>query len=378
MWALRGLRNGVLTTRWPARPDDYAAGTRGPGHRAGRGPQPARHGDAGLGRLCPAGAISQDGRARCGSIRAAASSAAGAWPPGRTCSAGSGGPASAALSRGGAGRRRAATRHPKTLAALRRELQARTAALRRSVHLRHVDAGSDGTEEWEILALLNPVYDIHRLGMFFTASPRHADVLLVTGAGARGMAEPLRQTYEAMPDPKVVIAVGTDAVSGGLAGPSYATAGGIGGVVPVDVWLPGSPPSPFSILYALLLALGRLPGSRCPAGTLPGRTVTSDDGVLGGAPGRPGAARRWRRPPTWPAGVRRPRLRAACPTCRRGRVGVPGRGRGGGAGRRRRDAVRAGRAARARAPPGLAADRLSGLFLLIAFGAARARFAGPR
>ena len=127
------------------------------------------------------------------------------------------------------------------------------------MHLRHVDAGSDGTEEWEILALLNPVYDVHRLGIFFTASPRHADVLLVTGAGARGMAEPLRQTYDAMPDPKVVIAVGTDAVSGGLVSPSYATTGGIGGIVPVDVWLPGSPPSPFSILHALLLALGRLP-----------------------------------------------------------------------------------------------------------------------
>ena len=145
------------------------------------------------------------------------------------------------------------------LAGTREDLRARTRALRRSVHLRHVDAGSDGSEEWEILALLNPVYDIHRLGIFFTASPRHADVLLVTGAGARGMTEPLRQTYEAMPHPKVVIAVGTDAVSGGLASPSYATTGGVGGTVPVDVWLPGSPPSPFSILQALLLALGRLP-----------------------------------------------------------------------------------------------------------------------
>jgi Ni,Fe-hydrogenase III small subunit len=137
--------------------------------------------------------------------------------------------------------------------------------LRRSVHLRHVDAGSDGTEEWEILALLNPVYDIHRLGMFLTASPRHADVLLVTGAGVSGMREPLRQTYDAMPHPKVVIAVGTDAVSGGLAAqPSAAdgeVGGGVGGIVPVDVWLPGAPPSPFSILYALLLALGRLPAA---------------------------------------------------------------------------------------------------------------------
>ena len=145
------------------------------------------------------------------------------------------------------------------LAAVRAALAARTAALRRSVHLRHVDAGSDGAEEQEIAALLNPVYDIHRLGIFFTASPRHADVLLVTGAGAHGMAEPLRRTYAGMPDPKIVIAVGTDAVSGGLAAGGYATAGGVADLVPVDVWVPGSPPSPFSILHALLVALGRLP-----------------------------------------------------------------------------------------------------------------------
>ncbi|MGH3399001.1 MAG: NADH-quinone oxidoreductase subunit B family protein, partial [Streptosporangiaceae bacterium] len=150
------------------------------------------------------------------------------------------------------------------LAAVRDDLRARTRALRRSVHLRHVDAGSDGTEEWEILALLNPVYDVHRLGIFLTASPRHADVLLVTGAGAHGMIGPLRQAYDAMPHPKVVIAVGTDAVSGGLVSPASATAGevgggGVGDIVPVDVWLPGSPPAPFAILHAILLALGRLP-----------------------------------------------------------------------------------------------------------------------
>jgi len=151
---------------------------------------------------------------------------------------------------------------PENMAEIRDGLRARTAALRRSVHLRHVDAGSDGTEEWEILALLNPVYDVHRLGIFLTASPRHADVLLVTGTGARGMTEPLRRAYDAMPHPKIVIAVGTDAVSGGLASPSYATTGGVAATVPVDLWLPGSPPSPFSILHALLLAVGRLPGAQ--------------------------------------------------------------------------------------------------------------------
>ena len=91
------------------------------------------------------------------------------------------------------------------------------------MHVRHVDAGSDGSEEWEIQALLGPVYDLHRLGVFITASPRHADVLLVTGAGARGMSGPLRTTYDGMPDPKVVIAAGTDAVSGGLLAGSEAS-----------------------------------------------------------------------------------------------------------------------------------------------------------
>jgi Ni,Fe-hydrogenase III small subunit len=172
----------------------------------------------------------------------------------------SAGPDQAALTRGGLVV--PAEETEESLATVTAGLRARTQALRRSVHLRHVDAGSDGSEEWEILALLNPVYDVHRLGLFFTASPRHADVLLVTGAGGHGMAGALRTTYEAMPDPKVVIAVGTDAVSGGIVSPSYATSGGVGAVVPVDVWLPGSPPSPFAILSALLLALDRLPADR--------------------------------------------------------------------------------------------------------------------
>jgi Ni,Fe-hydrogenase III small subunit/ferredoxin len=207
--------------------------------------------------LCPTGAISSgpSGRVRldqgrcilCGRCVAARPDVFG-W------SAGQG---SAALTRAGLVAPPAET--PRALAEARASLAARTRALRRSVHLRHVDTGSDGSEEWEILALLNPVYDIHRLGMFFTASPRHADILLATGPGAHGMTGPLLETYEAMPHPKVVIAVGTDAVGGGILSPSYAVSGGIGAIVPVDVWLPGSPPPPFAILSALLLALGRLP-----------------------------------------------------------------------------------------------------------------------
>jgi Ni,Fe-hydrogenase III small subunit/ferredoxin len=260
MWVLRGLRNGILTTRWPARPDQYAAATRGPATPlAGSASAPDRSPASDVAGLCPVGAISADqaGRVRvdqgscimCGRCVQLRPDVFG-W---------SAGPGSAALTR--AGLVVPEDESPEALAAVTDALRARTRALSRSVHLRHVDAGSDGSEEWEIMALLNPVYDIHRLGMFFTASPRHADVLLVTGAGANGMADPLRETYEAMPHPKVVIAVGTDAVSGGIVSPSYATSGGIGDILPVDVWLPGSPPSPFAILSALLLALGRLPAS---------------------------------------------------------------------------------------------------------------------
>jgi Ni,Fe-hydrogenase III small subunit len=147
----------------------------------------------------------------------------------------------------------------KALEAVRAELGRRVRRLRRSVHLRHVDAGSDGSDEWEVAALLNPVYDVHRLGIFFTASPRHADILLVTGIGTAGMVEPLRRTPEGMPRPTVVIAAGTDAVSGGLIGGGYTGGTGLGELIPVDVWIPGSPASPFSLLHAILLALGRVP-----------------------------------------------------------------------------------------------------------------------
>jgi Ni,Fe-hydrogenase III small subunit/ferredoxin len=248
IWVLRGLREGVVTTRWPARPDPYADNWRGPvrvvGHAGSVDPA-----------LCPTGAISARGvdRGRC----ILCGRCVAARPDLFTWSRGATGPAAAALTREAL----VVPEVPETDAAIeaaRARLRERTTALRRSVHIRHVDAGSDGSEEWEIQALLGPVYDIHRLGVFFTASPRHADVLLVTGAGARGMSGPLRATYDGMPDPKVVIAVGTDAVSGGLLSQSEAVTAGIAATVPVDVWLPGSPPSPFGILGALLMAVGQI------------------------------------------------------------------------------------------------------------------------
>jgi Ni,Fe-hydrogenase III small subunit/ferredoxin len=263
MWVLRGLRNGVLTTRWPARPDEYVTATRGPAAPI-TWTAPARSGHD-LAALCPTGSIAvaasgavqvDQGRCiLCGRCVATRPDVFG-W---------SAGPGHPTLSRDALVV--PGEENPAALAAVTSGLRARTRALRRSVHLRHVDTGSDGTEEWEIMALLNPVYDIHRLGIFLTASPRHADILLVTGPGGHGMAGPLRETYQAMPHPKVVIAVGTDAVGGGIISPSSAARGGVGDLVPVDVWLPGSPPSPFAILSALLLALDRVPAA--PAAPIP-------------------------------------------------------------------------------------------------------------
>jgi len=127
---------------------------------------------------------------------------------------------------------------------------------RRSLHIRHVDAGSDGAVEQEIAALLNPYYDMQRLGLFFTASPRHADVLLVTGPVTEPMEGPLRRTYEAMPAPRVVVAAGTDACSGSF-WTEPEVRGGVDRVLPVDVYIPGDPPTPIALLHGLLLASGR-------------------------------------------------------------------------------------------------------------------------
>jgi Ni,Fe-hydrogenase III small subunit/ferredoxin-like protein FixX len=130
---------------------------------------------------------------------------------------------------------------------------------RRSLHIRHVDAGSCNGCESELQALNNPFYNLHRFGIFFTASPRFADLLLVTGPVTYAMRAPLRQAYEAMPEPRWVMAIGTCAVSGGVAGGGYACGNGLDGVLPVDVYLPGCPPNPAAIIEALLMFLGRVP-----------------------------------------------------------------------------------------------------------------------
>jgi Ni,Fe-hydrogenase III small subunit len=127
--------------------------------------------------------------------------------------------------------------------------------LGRALCIRAVDAGSCNGCELEIHALNNPLYNIEGLGIRFVASPRHADLLLVTGPVAKNMEVALRRTYEATPDPKLVVAVGDCGCTGGIFGESYASCGRVSNVIPVDVAVPGCPPSPRQILTGILTAI---------------------------------------------------------------------------------------------------------------------------
>jgi Ni,Fe-hydrogenase III small subunit/ferredoxin len=249
-WLLRGLHRGRVTTGYPRSDEEPFLGFRG--HvdvvdEAG--------GEPSLEALCPTGAIAvgADGRVRldrgrcilCGACVEAAPARFAFHPTYETAAR-----VREALVVGGVDH---ADPGP-----ARAALGERVRALRRSVHVRHVDAGSDGAEEWEIQALWNPWYDVQRLGVFLTAAPRHADVLLVTGGVTEPMRAPLERTWQVMPEPKALVAVGTDACSGGLAAATGKVAGGVDRVLPVDVYVPGSPPSPIAILHGILLAVGLL------------------------------------------------------------------------------------------------------------------------
>ena len=131
--------------------------------------------------------------------------------------------------------------------------------LRKSLHIRHIDAGSCNGCESELSALDNPFYNLHRLGLFFTPSPRFADLLLVTGPVTAAMREPLLTTFAAMPEPRLVLAAGTCAVSGAPVDGGYSGGHGLSGLVPVDIWLPGCPPNPAALIHALLVLLERMP-----------------------------------------------------------------------------------------------------------------------
>ncbi|HLB86977.1 MAG TPA: NADH-quinone oxidoreductase subunit B family protein [Terriglobales bacterium] len=141
-----------------------------------------------------------------------------------------------------------------------KEIDAKTKKLLgRSLAIREVDAGSCNGCEIEITGLTSPVYDSERFGIHFVASPRHADMLLVTGPVTRNMEVPLRKTYEATPNPKLVVAVGDCAQTCGVFKGSYAIAGSVDKVVPVDVFVPGCPPEPADMLRGILAALDRMP-----------------------------------------------------------------------------------------------------------------------
>jgi Ni,Fe-hydrogenase III small subunit len=258
---LQSLRTGVVTIRYPAQPAQPPARFRGAPQVRPGSPfdvlPPAS--------VCPSGAITEDpGKSRyaidlaqclfCG--RCAEGSPEAAIEMGRTVEL-------------------AARSRERLVIQIERDVDGRAAelpapppgeqvaerirrTLGRSLQLRHLDSGSCNACDWELTALLNPVYDVRRLGIDFVASPRHADGVIVTGSVTRNLETAVRRTYEAVPEPRVVIAVGACAASGGIVPRSYASAGGVGEVLPVDVFIPGCPPRPEAIIFGILLAVGRL------------------------------------------------------------------------------------------------------------------------
>jgi len=152
-----------------------------------------------------------------------------------------------------------ADRHASESEAVKDQLREKVRrVLGRSLQIREVDAGSCNGCEVEITGLNSPIYDAERLGIRFVASPRHADLLLVTGPVTGNMEIPLKKAYNATPEPRLVVAVGACGCSGGIFGCNYASLGGVDQVIPVDVYIPGCPPSPLALMHGILLAVGRM------------------------------------------------------------------------------------------------------------------------
>jgi Ni,Fe-hydrogenase III small subunit len=241
-WIGRAVARGILTTRYPREEasEDEVPPT-------GRPPLPIR----GSGTLaagvasCPVGAISETTIDQGKCIRCARCLPKGFALTGAVESS---------------ARTREGLRADPVLGA---DAAAPLAGLGRSLHVYMIDVGSCNACNLEVLALANPFYDSQRLGIFFTNSPRHADVLLVVGVPTAEMTEPLRRAYEALPAPKAVVAVGACPISGGVFAGTPGLAGTLEDLVPVDVFVPGCPPTPVSILDGLLRLASR---RRRPAG----------------------------------------------------------------------------------------------------------------
>ncbi|HTT14226.1 MAG TPA: NADH:ubiquinone oxidoreductase [Thermoplasmata archaeon] len=239
-WLEASVRRGILTTRYPA-----SAATADEVPATGRGPRarPGASGGAALADACPVGAIGPEtlDQGRC--IRCAR-----CLPRGFDFS----GPVEASTTD------RAALLEPRAAPPLRTaDSEAPLRPFSRSLHVFLVDVGSCNACNLEVLALANPYYDSQRLGIFFTNSPRHADVLLVVGVPTPEMAEPLRRAFEALPGPKAVVAVGACPISGGVFRGNPDLTPSLADLVPVDVFVPGCPPTPLGVLDGILRAAGR-------------------------------------------------------------------------------------------------------------------------
>ncbi|MDN5870482.1 MAG: hypothetical protein L0H73_07170 [Nitrococcus sp.] len=228
-WVARSLLKGIRTTRWPAQPETT------PGVTPGR-PEPAWREDAErVASICPTAALKADalgvavefaGCVHCQRCRTGTEALP--WRADFEWAAGTD-TAQAAL----------------------------PARFRHALHVRYLDAGACGGCMGEARLIDAPPYNLHRFGIFITATPRDADVLLIAGPVTEAMRVPLLRTYEAMPEPKRVVAMGVCAINGGVFGESFASAGGASALVPVDVVIPGCPPPPLAIVHGLLLAVGR-------------------------------------------------------------------------------------------------------------------------
>jgi Ni,Fe-hydrogenase III small subunit len=240
-WVLKGLRTGIRTTGYPQRPETAAGVSPG---RPARTPLQSAAAAERLVDRCPTDAISGQGAAiainhgrciHCFRCHRIGDDGAVSWESTYEWAA-----------------------YTNDNAAALGKLHQ---IFGRSLHIRFVDAGACGACMSEARQLNNPYYNMHRLGFFMTPTPRNADVLVVAGPVSDAMRHPLRKTYEAIPPPKRVVAIGACAISGGIFGSTFAVAGGAEKIIPVDVVVPGCPPPPLAILHGLLVVVKRKPPS---------------------------------------------------------------------------------------------------------------------